>query len=368
MYKHRVYQFLRLMLVMAIIFLIYMITQYALSYLYPILFAFLLSLFLTPVVTLLESKCKLPRTLATFIVMILVFSILIGMTIFLTVELIQGTTFLAESMPTYLHTLSQFIENFTEEKLLPLYHKLTSFFHTLGPTQQDAINSQVKQIINQYVSMGTDFLQQVLLQVPLTLTMLPNSITVLVFIIIATFFITNDWNTLTQSLEKMMPKTIHKIGETVWHHLRKAIFGFIKAQLLLISLTAFIIFIGLSLFGIEYSLIIALVAATLDMLPFVGTGIIFIPWIFFLFLTGNYSLTISITVLYMIVVIQRQLLEPKILSNGIGLNPLAALISLFIGLQLWGLLGLFIGPSLLIIMNSFYQAGVVNQIWLFIKG
>lgn len=362
------YQLLRFFIVLITIISIYLILQLAVPSIYPFLLAILLSLLLNPVVTFLEEKMKVPRVFATIMVMAIAFLLLIGSIIFIITELVQGTTYLAENIPEHFRTFVYVIEDFIDGQLLPLYHKLTSLFHTLSPTQQATISENLKQTINQFASVGTNFLQNFLLQIPLTLTILPESVAIVVFILIATFIMTNDWNKLVQSIKKIIPNTVHETGKNVWNHLQRAVFGFLKAQLLLISITALIIFVGLVIFRIDHAFTIALIAALVDVLPLIGTGVIFIPWILFLFLTANYSLTISITILYMVVVIQRQLFEPKILSSNIGLNPLAALVALFAGIQIWGVLGLFIGPILLIIVNAFYQAGVFNQIGQFIKG
>lgn len=368
MYKHKLYQLLRFFIAIFTFIAIYFILQYTVPSFYPFLLAIVLSLFMNPCVTFLEDRIKIPRVIATILTMAIAILLLIGFIIFIIAELIQGTTYLAENIPTHFRTFVFIMEDLVNEYLLPLYHKLTSFFHTLSPPQQATISENLKLIINQFASLGTNFLQNILLQIPVTLTLLPGSITIIIFTLIATFIITNDWNNLVQSFKKMIPETLHETGKNVWNHLQKALFGFFKAQILLISITAFIIFVGLVIFKVEYPLTIALIAALVDILPLVGTGVIFIPWILYLFLTANYSLTISITILYMIVVVQRQLFEPKILSSNIGLNPLAALVALFAGIQIWGVLGLFIGPIVLIIGNAFYQAGVFNQIGQFIKG
>ncbi|SDQ43960.1 sporulation integral membrane protein YtvI [Virgibacillus salinus] len=368
MYKHKLYQLLRFSIVIFTFVAIYFILQLTVPSFYPFLLAIVLSLFMNPFVTFLEERIRIPRVIATLMVMVVAFLILIGLLIFIITELIQGTTYLAENIPTHFRTFIFIMEDLINEYLLPLYHKLTSFFHTLNPTQQETISTNLKQIINQLASLGTNFLQNILLQIPVTLTLLPGSLTLFIFTIIATFIITNDWNNLVQSFKKMIPETVHETSMNIWNHLQKAMFGFLKAQLLLISISAFIIFVGLIILKVEYALTITLIAALADILPLVGTGIIFIPWILYLFLTANYSLTISITILYMIVVVQRQLFEPKILSSNIDLNPLAALVALFAGIQIWGVSGLFIGPILLIIGNAFYQAGVFNQIGQFIKG
>src|SRR5690625_7405076 len=82
-----------------------------------------------------------------------------------------------------------------------------------------------------------------------------------------------------------------------------------------------------------------------DLLPFIGTGTVFIPWVGYLFLIGHYSLTIHLTLLYMFILVTRQILEPKILATSIGVTPLAALFTLFISIQIWGVLpGIIISP------------------------
>lgn len=368
LYKHRMNQLLRFLIVAMTVISMYFILQFTIPSIYPFLLAIVLSLFLNPFVTFLEEKMKVPRILATITVMAIAFLLLVGFIIFIITELIQGTTYLAEIIPSHFRTLVFIVENFVDGQLLPLYHKLTSYLHTLSPGQQETINENMKQIINQFASLGTNFLQNILLQIPLTLTLLPSSIAIVVFILLSTVIITNDWHSHVLTIKKIIPQTVHETGKTIWNHLQKAMFGYLKAQLLLISITAFIIFFGLVFLKVDYAFTIALFAAFVDILPFIGTGIIFIPWILYLFLTANYSLTISISILYMIVAVQRQLLEPKILSSNIGLNPLAALVALFTGIQIWGVAGLFIGPILLMIGNAFYQAGVFNKIWCFIKG
>lgn len=368
MYKQKLYQLLRFFIVIVNLISMYLIVQYAFPYIYPFVLAVMLALLLNPIVTFLEKSIKLPRVLATITVMIIVLLVFVGMLVFIITELVQGTTYLAEKIPAYFQTIILIAEDMINEHILPLYHKLASFFNTLSPGQQTAISENLKQIIEQFRSFGTNFLQGLLFQIPVALTFLPESFTILIFIILATFIITNDWHSLMQNFKKIIPQHVHETCKSIWSHLKIAVFGFLKAQLLLILLTAFTIFTGLVIFNVDHALTITVFVALLDVLPLVGTGIIFIPWIIYLFLTGDYSMTISICILYMVVVIQRQLLEPKIVSSNIGLNPLAALIALFAGIQIWGVLGLFIGPMVLIIGNALIKAGVFHRIWHFIKG
>src|SRR5699024_6773123 len=115
----------------------------------------------------------------------------------------------------------------------------------------------------------------------------------------------------------------------------KSLFGYIKAQCILIAISAFISLVGLLFLGMNHAFTITLIIAFVDLLPIIGTGIIFIPWIGYLFFSGDYSLTIGLTFIYMAIILIRQILEPKILSVNVGVSPLIALLTLFISVQWW---------------------------------
>lgn len=337
-------------------------------FLYPLLLAVLISFVIDPFVTFFEERLKFPRFIATIIVIIVMFLIIIGILLLVITEVFQGTTYLADKVPAQFQVFIHFVEEMLNTKILPLYHKIISFFHALDPSQQITINENIKHFTNQIALTGANLLQSVLLKIPVVLSFLPNSITVFMFTVLATILITNDLSGLKQAVQKVTPSSARSSAKQIFHHIKKAFSGFIKAQLILVFITASIIFIGLLFLGVDHVLTIVLIAMVLDLIPFIGTGVIFVPWIIYLFITANYSMTISLTILYMIIIISRQILEPKILSSNMGIHPLAALIGLFISIQLWGLIGLLIAPVMLVLLNALYQAGVLKQIGLFIKG
>src|SRR5699024_9675992 len=150
--------------------------------------------------------------------------------------------------------------------------------------------------------------QNLLLLIPDLLTWLPGSATVVMFIIIATVLMTNDWNRLKSGAKSIISPYVHSYLLEIHFHFKKALTGFMKAQFILIFITMLIIFAGLSLLKVDHAVTIALLAALVDLFPYIGTGIIFIPWAVYLFITGNYSLTIGLTLLYMFIIIVRQFL------------------------------------------------------------
>ncbi|MFZ3576319.1 sporulation integral membrane protein YtvI [Virgibacillus sp. DJP39] len=368
MYLNYIDRLLRLLFISLLCVAGYFLVKYSVVYLYPFIIAVLCAFILNPAVSVLERKLKFPRFLSTLIILS-VFLLVSGFTIAIIFnELIQGSTFLANQLPTHFNGFVVILEEFLNSTILPLYDKIATFFHSLNPAQQQAISSNLEKITNQITASGTVLIKGFLLSIPETLTILPSSLTILTVTLFATFMITKDWHELNSMIVNTIPFFRKSIVGKFLNHVKTSIMGFFKAQILIILVTALLIYTGLVILEIEYALTIALLAAFLDLLPYIGTGVIFIPWIFYVFVTGNYSMTIQLAVLYIVITVVRQIVEPKLLSASIGLNPLATLVTMFVGLNLWGLMGLFLSPFLLIIWNSCYQTGIFKRLFLFIKG
>ncbi|MBQ9151486.1 MAG: AI-2E family transporter, partial [Clostridia bacterium] len=114
--------------------------------------------------------------------------------------------------------------------------------------------------------------------------------------------------------------------------------------LLLGLLTFCLSFIGLALLRVPYAFILALLLAVVDLLPLLGTGIILIPWALVCLLLGQVKLGIGLLVLYAVATLVRQILEPKLIGDGLGLHPLVSLLSMYAGLRLFGVWGMILAP------------------------
>lgn len=368
MYINYLERILRLLFVIIVIVVGYFVVKYSFIYLYPFIIAIVCAIILHPFVSILENKLKFPRSIATLAVLTIFLCIGTFFIAAIVSELIQGTTFLATKIPTHFQDFVVLCKELFYKNVLPLYDKLAALVHSLDTSQQQAINQNLEKLINQFTASGTMMIKMFLLKIPETLSFLPSSLTVITVTLFATFLVTKDWHQLQKVKDTNLPFLNTVIVKDVYKHIKSSLLGLLRAQIILIFLTATSIYIGLIILDINYALTIAILAALLDLLPYIGTGVIFVPWIGYSFLMGNYSLTIQLSILYMAIVIVRQILEPKLLSASIGLNPLATLLTMFVGLNLWGVVGLLISPFLLIIWNSCYQAGVFKQLFVFIKG
>jgi len=362
------YRTLRLVIVISIILLLFYTIYYVSSYTYPFIIAFSIAFLINPIVNFLEFHLKIPRGLSVLFVLIFLFSLFVALITLLIAEIVSGTEYLASVLPAHIETLVGYVEDFIKSQIIPFYNQMTHLFHNLEANQQETIIQNIENIGQQItLSLGT-FIQNFFAFIPVLLSWFPNAATVVIFSLLATFFISKDWYRLKAIVGRFMPNKAKESGHVVFTDLKRALIGFIKAQFTLISITTIIVLVGLLILRIEFAITISLLIGFVDLLPYLGTGLIFVPWILYSFFGGDSHLGIGLLVLYIVVLVQRQLIEPKVLSSNIGLNPLATLIAIFVGFKLFGFLGLIIGPVTLVFINTLYRANVFHDLWHYIKG
>ncbi len=363
-----IYRFIRFISVIGIIILGGIALFYLSKYTYPFIIAMIIAFLMNPLVTFFEKKAHLPRGLAVFVSLLLIFLIFAGLITLLVTEIISGTNYLAGVIPEHIETIVDYIETLIATKIIPLYNQTTAMFNTLDQDQQDTILKNIQNIGESITTGVSGFIQAFLKNIPAIIGWFPTTVTALLFTLLGTFFISKDYDRFGRMTGNVLPNKLFSGAKRLFRDLKRALFGFIRAQFTLVSLTTVTILIGFLILGVKYSITIALICGLVDIIPYLGTGTIFIPWIIFEFISGNTSLAIGLSVLYIIVVVQRQLIEPKVLSSSIGLDPLATLIALFIGFKLIGFLGLIAGPVALVIFNTLQRAHVFQAIWSYIMG
>lgn len=229
------------------------------------------------------------------------------------------------------------------------------------------IQSSSQEILNELYSWGTKALGNLVN----VLTQIPTIVIYVVITILSLYFICTDKIYILDLAEHHMPRSwVRKMGRHV-REILQTLGGYLKAEITLvfvsfiISLAGFYIFMFAGL-NIKYPLIIALVIAFIDALPILGSGTIMLPWAIISALDGDINLGISIVSLWILMSIVRQFLEPKLVSNKIGIHPIFTLIAMYTGFKLIGVLGLIFGPIVLIIIKNIFGAlieqGVIKSI------
>jgi sporulation integral membrane protein YtvI len=359
---------LRFLLVIGIILFTIVSIVYVSKITYPFLIGLLIAFLINPLINIFEKKGRMPRILAVLLGLIIIVALFAGLITLLIAEIVSGANYLAKVVPENLDTIIAYVEKIFAGQIIPFYNHITRVFNKLDAGQQGTIIANIQNVGKNIGSTVGAFIQNFFGNIPNIISWFPSAATVLIFSLLATFFISKDWYKLKLFWSRILPQKAKTSGQKVFIDLKKALFGFLRAQVTLISITTVIILIGLLILRVDYAITIALIAGICEILPYIGTGGIFVPWIIYESIGGDSSLAIGLGVLYLIVIVQRQIIEPKILSSSIGLDPLATLIALFVGFKLIGFLGLIVGPVILVVINTLHRANVFHDLWLYIKG
>lgn len=148
----------------------------------------------------------------------------------------------------------------------------------------------------------------------------------------------------------------------VMDNLRYAVGGYFKAQFKIMGVVFLILLVGFAVLGVRYFVLIAFLISFLDFLPFFGTGTAMIPWGIYKFLMGDYKMAILLIAIYAVTQLVRQLLQPKLVADSVGMNPLVTLLLLYIGYRIGGVLGMILAVPVGMVLINMLQAGAFDYI------
>ncbi|MCL6636265.1 MAG: sporulation integral membrane protein YtvI [Peptococcaceae bacterium] len=322
-------------------------------YFLPFLLGLILAVAMEPVVNLF-LRLKMPRPAAT------------GMALLVTVGTLASVTWLALSM--LIVELARLLANIpTYTKILKnqsllLTYWMQSLTQDLPPEFVYYLNKNTEKLAQEF-SDKISLLAKEMLKI---ITSLPNQLLIVIIILIATYFLSKDLLKLKSRLVALIPREYHCKLRMMADEIYRATIGFIKAQVILSAITSLVILVGLMILRTEYIVLLSLVGGLVSPIPVLGVGALFIPWIAYSLLTGNTYLAVGLLVLFTVVVVIKHSLEPKVLGENIGIDPLSVLISLYVGYKLLGAYGFILGPFVLITYNALQKPKAFA--WIFREG
>lgn len=342
-----------------IIFLIFVFSAKLFMFYVPFLIAYIISLMVEPLIRWLHKKTNFSRKTSSVFVLVTVFVGLIGLVVWGIFALISESTNLLGALNTYLEKaidgVNWLLQKVDMDKL------------PISDDMKQMIQSTSSDLLNQVIN----FLKNTLTNLLESLKSVPTFVIYSVITILATYFVTSDKIYIWDRMEHHIPKKIlGKIASKV-EKITKSLSGYLKAEIKLIGISFVIVLMGLNIFylmgmNVGYPLLMALFIGFVDALPILGSGTVMIPWSLILFLNQEYSVGFSILGLYVFTSAVRQFLEPKIVSSKIGVHPLFTLIAMYTGFKLMGIMGMLIGPIVLIILKNIFEntidRGIVKSI------
>lgn len=313
------------------------------EYLLPISVPFIFGLLIAWLVVWLSGKLRCTNRFFRLGLTILAYGIM-GLVI----------TLLSVKSVSTLSGIIRWLPEFYELKILPLvtlvYNWATQAIAMLDPALLSALEMLLEGVLSGLKNLITHLSGVTVDLISGLATGIPNLILSLLAMIFSTVFVVIDYERIAAFYVANTPKKVKNILNNIRIYLTDTLFVVIRSYALIMLLTFTELSILFSLFGIENAVLKASVIALLDIMPILGTGGIMIPWGVISLVLGYTKLGIQLLLIYVIVTVIRNYVEPRIVGTQLELHPIITLVSMFIGLRLfgfWGLFGLPVGISFL---------------------
>lgn len=300
---------------------------------------------------MIEFLCKkgLKRNLATNITIFSFISIILLSIFLFGVIIVNQIQHLSDVTPKYIEMFSsKFGHNLDD---------IQSKYEKLSDEQVEKYKEALTSIAKKGSTLASSFFLGILGTISSVSTIVINFVLGLILAYFLSLEITS-WRTFAK---KNTPKTFKFVFHFLKKHVITGISKYIKAQLILIACSFVIVLIAFLIMGIRNAFVLSLFAAVLDLLPLVGMPVLIFPWAIYCFIVGNKVLGISLLSLWGVVFIFRQIAEPKIAGDSLGVSAFTMLSFMIISLSVFGVAGMILSPLLLILLKALYEEGYLSK-------
>ena len=326
----------------------------AIFYFMPFVIGWILSVIAGPLVTFLEKKLKIMKRLGSAITIILVLALCIGLIYLIISQIWEEISVLIRNFPSMYHDLERGLSQIGAQGNT-LFERFPEQIQNSWATLMNNLDDTASSLIGRIGEPTIEVAGNVAKRIPSVL------IGTIVAFVSAYFFIADKEN-LGEWVKKVVPKSITSRLLLVGENLKYAMGGYFKAQFKIMGVVFAILLVGFTLMQIRFSILLAIAIAFLDFLPFFGTGTALIPWAIYKFLVGDYKMVAALVILYGVTQLVRQLIQPKLVGDTMGLNPLYTLFLLYLGYRVGSVLGMIFAVPIGLILLNLYQAGAFDYI------
>ncbi|MDO4262003.1 MAG: sporulation integral membrane protein YtvI [Eubacteriales bacterium] len=191
---------------------------------------------------------------------------------------------------------------------------------------------------------------------------IPSMLVSFLFILLFSYFFIAQQDRIHKAVSEIIPHETKEQMKLVWDRMKYAVVGYFRAQFKIMFVVFAILLAGFLFLRIGYAFFLALLVSFLDFLPMLGTGTVLIPWAVYLLLCGRVPLAAALLVLYAVTQVTRQLIQPKMVGDSIGMDTLTTLLFLFIGWRAAGLVGMIVAVPVGLIVLKLYEAGAFDHV------
>lgn len=317
----------------------------------PVIIGIGIGMLANPVVALLENKLKIHRKMGS---MMIIVGVLIGLGVglyWLLSLLVRQFIYLLRDIPNIVETVEG----------VELPSNLSKIYQNFPVEVQNSLSNFVDNGIKEIAMASGEMTPFVADAAKAAVNNIPIVLIYFIFSLLCAYFFVVDKEKIIEKYRSYCPQTFQKGIGVIYDMLSDILGGYFKAQVKLMGLVAGVIVISFFILKVRYALILALFIALLDALPFLGTGTVLMPWAVFAAINGNYLLGIGLVITYVVTQVLRRILEPKFVADGIGVHPFLAVIYMFIGFKLKGVLGMIIAVPLGMIVMTMIDNGLFQR-------
>lgn len=321
---------------------LFLVGKYLVSALLPFLIALGIAAALRPLVALFTEKSGLPKKLCAALILIFLFLIVSALLTFAVKHLLGELTKLPEKLSgvdisarlsLLLDQIRQLpiVGELLEGELLSL--SLTELLSSIGKNLTLTLTGKLPNMIGILVSK------------------LPSLLLFFVITVMATFYFTLDFETITSFCISLLPTSFHTRLPDLKRGTGHFLLRYLRAYTILLFLTFCELYVGFTVLALEYRFLPALFISLVDIFPVLGVGTVLLPWAAVSFVSGNHTLGLGLLIVWGAVTLVRQIIEPRILGGTLGLHPMPMLIGMYIGYRFFGIIGILSAPAVLMLLR-----------------
>ena len=326
----------------------------AIGFFMPFVIGWFIAYLAYPLVGWLESRVKIKKKFGSALIIILVIAIVAGLGYLGIVKLIREIQMALSNAPSLYSDLETGLSEIGKRfqgiyQILP--DNIQHGWDSLLQNMDERVGSVIARLGNPAVEMTGNVVKRI-----------PSILVAVIVVLVSAYFFTAQREEIIRWCKKVAPKAIEARMSMVMYNLKYAVGGYFKAQFKIMAVVGLILLCGFLILGVEYSLLLAILIAFLDFLPFFGTGTALLPWAVYKFFVMDIKTAVGLLIIYGITQLVRQVIQPKLVGDSIGMSPLVTLVFLYIGYRLGSILGMILAVPIGMIILNLYKAGAFDYI------
>ena len=330
------------------------VLRFALPWFLPFIMAFVIARLMEPAVRFLTERYRLRRGIVSAACTLLVFAVLIALTSLLIGRGVIELSAFVKNLPALLASVTRTVSVIGE--------KIDLYIQNAPPEIQSYLNQALVGFTAKSIELPAALSGKILTVLSGIAKFTPRLVLFFFACALGSFFISTGYREVTGFVLRQVPVRRHKSLKDLKNDLLATFGKWVKAELMLAGITFIEMTIAFLCLRIEFAVLLALLVAVVDALPVVGSGAVLIPWALISLVGGNIRTAVTLAVVYGVNIVVRNILEPKLIGQQLGLPPIITLIAIYVGYSAIGVAGMIIFPIALIVVKHLNDKGYI-KLW-----